>query len=61
MYVCICKAVTSSQIQQQLLEDEQCSVKDLNERLGCGGDCGRCRSSIKQIIQEAKTESELEP
>lgn len=60
MYVCICRAVTSSQIQQEVLENEQCSVRDINERLGCGRDCGRCRSSIKQMVQEAKNEAELE-
>lgn len=58
MYVCICRAVTSSQIQQQVLEDEQCSMQEVNERLGCGKDCGRCRSSIKQTIQEAKSKTE---
>lgn len=60
MYICICKAVTSSQIQQELIDVEQCTVQKINERLGCGNDCGRCRSSIKQMIQESKIEGELE-
>lgn len=60
MYICICKAVTSTQVEQELTDAELCSVQEVSERLGCGKDCGRCRSSIKQMIQEVKTKNELE-
>ncbi len=58
MYVCICRAVTSSQIEQEVAEqDGKSSLREINERLGCGKDCGRCCSSVKQVIQEAKSKS----
>ncbi len=58
MYVCICRGVTTSQIQREASETEgKCSVREINERLGCGNDCGRCRSSIRKVIQEVKTRS----
>ncbi|MCW8885932.1 MAG: (2Fe-2S)-binding protein [Motiliproteus sp.] len=58
MYVCICRGVTSSQIQREVSEqDGKSSVREINERLGCGKDCGRCCSSIKQIIQQSGTNS----
>ena len=58
MYVCICRAVTTSQIQREATEaDGKRSVREINDRLGCGKDCGRCRSNIKQVVQEAQSRS----
>lgn len=59
MYVCICRAVTASQIQREALDAEgKRSVREINDRLGCGQDCGRCRSSVKQVVQQAQSQAE---
>ena len=50
MYVCICKGVTDSQIQQAL--DQGADYKSLREEFGVATDCGQCGNYCKQMIKD---------
>jgi bacterioferritin-associated ferredoxin len=49
MYVCICKAVTDTQI-QQAIENGVCTRRQLFHCFGVGGDCGKCNKEIKELL-----------
>jgi bacterioferritin-associated ferredoxin len=48
MYVCICKAVTDHAI-RAAVQNGTTSVSGLRKRLGCTGQCGRCREQVQEI------------
>ena len=49
MYVCICKAVTDSQIKEAI--DKGLSTRrELFQCYGLGGECGKCNKQIKEIL-----------
>ncbi|PWG61032.1 (2Fe-2S)-binding protein [Spiribacter halobius] len=60
MYVCVCKAVTDSQI-RAALDDGARSVGDLRRELGCCTGCGRCGPFVRAIVAEYKAEERLFP
>ncbi len=49
MYVCVCKAVTDTQIKRAISEGVN-SRRDLFKCLGVGGDCGKCNSHVKALL-----------
>ncbi|OAI00458.1 MULTISPECIES: (2Fe-2S)-binding protein [Methylomonas] len=49
MYVCVCKAVTDSQL-DAAIDSGLCSRKQLVQCFGVGGDCGKCNKDITQIL-----------
>ncbi len=52
MYVCLCNAVTDSDIHAAVKE----GVRDLNQlssRTGCSITCGRCTSTANEVLGEA--------
>jgi bacterioferritin-associated ferredoxin len=51
MYVCICKAVTDSQI-RAAVEGGVTSMSGLRQSLGCSGQCGKCARHVKQVRDE---------
>lgn len=53
MYVCVCNAVTESQI-HEAVENGVSTVKQLKEELGVGADCASCGSCAKACIKSAK-------
>lgn len=53
MYVCVCKAVTESQI-KQAIHNGACTRKQLFHCFGVGGDCGKCNRQVKEILDEEK-------
>jgi len=56
MYVCVCNAVTESEIQKAIAEGAN-SVKDLRERLLVTGCCGTCLPTVEEFLeQSAQTE-----
>lgn len=57
MYVCICKAVTDSQIRGAVRDQGCCSMRELRTCLGVGSQCGRCAPDARQILDEALTEA----
>ena len=57
MYVCICKAITDKQVEEELKRTGNFS--DACKRLGLGSDCGVCvENSYKQIQAAAKKQSQ---
>jgi len=52
MYVCICKGITDSQVQQAI--DNGADYKDLRQDLGIATDCGQCGSICKNMVSKSK-------
>ena len=48
MYICICKAVTDSDI-RGAVKDGTTSMRGLRDRLGCSGQCGKCARQVRQL------------
>lgn len=49
MYVCICHAVTDTQI-EAAIDDGAESMKQLSETLKIGTQCGQCCSCAKKVL-----------
>lgn len=49
MYVCICHAVTDTDI-VSAVENGACDLSSLAERLGAGTGCGTCQEFTQQLI-----------
>jgi bacterioferritin-associated ferredoxin len=56
MYVCLCKAVTDSEI-REAVEEGAVHVGHLAERCGLGTGCGRCQETAQQVIDEHLAQS----
>ena len=50
MYVCVCRAVTDSQIREAIY-DGACSMRELRQRLGVASECGRCSQCALGILR----------
>ena len=50
MYVCLCHAITDTQIKQAVSQGDV-SLSDVKKRLGVGDQCGKCVRMATQIIQ----------
>lgn len=53
MYVCLCKGVTDTQIQDAVAEGAG-SLRAVRMQLGVGSQCGRCVDCACDVINEAK-------
>ncbi|MGJ0491312.1 (2Fe-2S)-binding protein [Methylobacter sp.] len=49
MYVCVCKAVTDSQI-KSAIDNGVCTRKQIFDCLGVGRNCGKCNRQIKELL-----------
>jgi bacterioferritin-associated ferredoxin len=56
MYVCICNAITDSQIREAVSEGVT-SVSQLQSKLGVASGCGSCMDTAAEIIQESRHRS----
>ena len=56
MYVCICNAVTDSDISNAVQAGVR-NVKQLGQATGCSSTCGCCREMATEILQQALEES----
>jgi len=56
MYVCICNAVTDSDI-RNAVEDGVRNMKQLGQATGCSSTCGCCRETAIEVLQQALAES----
>ena len=52
MYVCICNAVTESDI-GSAVADGCCSLGELREQLGVGACCGRCTGCARDVVKQS--------
>ena len=57
MYVCLCVGATSQTVSDAVARGASTS-KEVAAACGAGGDCGRCRRTLRAIIDSA---SKLEP
>ena len=53
MYICLCKAVTDSQLDQILQNPGPHSLKSVGALCGAGTDCGSCRPELVQRLENA--------
>ncbi len=53
MYVCVCKAVTENQIKRAICEGAD-SRRELFKCTGVGGDCGKCKAQVKELLNSHK-------
>jgi bacterioferritin-associated ferredoxin len=53
MYVCVCKAVTDTQIKSAICAGVS-SRRELFKCLGVGGDCGKCNPHVKELLEKHK-------
>lgn len=51
MYVCVCKAVTDSQVARAISQGV-CTQRQVMQCTGAGGVCGKCSQSIKSLLDE---------
>ncbi|MGZ8161420.1 MAG: (2Fe-2S)-binding protein [Methylobacter sp.] len=49
MYVCVCKAVTDTQI-KNAIDKGICTRRQLFQCFGVGGDCGKCNKHVKELL-----------
>jgi bacterioferritin-associated ferredoxin len=54
MYVCVCRAVTDSQIREAMGEGA-CSMRELRQRLGVASECGRCSQCALSILRNQQS------
>ncbi len=50
MYICVCKAVTDSQI-ITAIESGVCTRKQLIHCFGVGKDCGKCNKEVTNLLK----------
>lgn len=55
MYVCICNAVTETEI-RQCAELGATSLADLRNGLGVASNCGKCARMAAEILREHQTQ-----
>lgn len=51
VFVCICKAVNDKSIRRAVDEGARC-IEDLEQDLGVGSSCGRCRVHAEAVIKD---------
>lgn len=54
MYICLCNAITESQV-RACAREGACSLTDLECRLGVGAGCGRCRPAATELLDESRS------
>lgn len=56
MFVCVCNAVTDSQIIEEL-DNGASNLRDISRRLEVGRNCGQCCKTAKQVIKQYHAEN----
>jgi bacterioferritin-associated ferredoxin len=60
MYVCVCNAVTDSDIRNAVDEGVR-NLKQLKRTTGCGSGCGCCQDMAADLLQQALSEKRRSP
>jgi len=55
MYVCVCNAVTERHIDEAVSEGAS-TLRELRDRLGVAGECGRCAVCARDCLRSALAE-----
>lgn len=54
MYICICKGITDTQIQDAFNSRKSSNPKEILKALGVGSDCGTCvEDAVKTLLDQA--------
>ena len=56
MYVCVCNAVTDSDIRTEV-DNGVRTIKQLRRKTGCASTCGGCRGLAVEILQQALSDT----
>ena len=56
MYVCVCNAVTDSDI-RNAVDSGVCSIRQLRQKTGCTSTCGCCKELAVEILQQAMADT----
>ena len=56
MYVCICNAVTDSDIRNAVIDGVR-NMRQLRQSTGCGSKCGCCKEMAVEILQQSLSEA----
>lgn len=51
MYICVCNAVTDTQI-QMAIDDGINTHKELHQCLGVGSACGKCNRHVQELVHK---------
>ena len=51
MFVCVCKAVTDSQIREHIAKGAE-SREAVTKACEAGGDCGACHEKIEEMVED---------
>jgi bacterioferritin-associated ferredoxin len=57
MFVCLCHGVTSQEVTAAVVNGA-CTSKQVAKLCGAGSDCGRCRRTVRAIIESTQVPSE---
>lgn len=60
MYVCVCKAVTDTQI-KTAIDSGVCTRKQLFQCFGVGSDCGKCNKHVKELLDGNRAQRSIMP
>ena len=60
MYICVCKAVTDSQI-QTAIDNGVNTHKQLHQCLGVGSGCGKCSRHVRELVNKNSVPSTTIP
>ena len=55
MYVCVCNAVTDSNI-RKAVDAGVCNIKQLEKATACGSVCGCCKEMAIEVLRQAVAE-----
>jgi bacterioferritin-associated ferredoxin len=58
MYVCVCKAVTDTQI-RTAIDNGVCTRRQLTQCFGVGKDCGKCNKEVKELLKQCSEQSAM--
>ena len=56
MYICLCNAITEREIRAHAAQGA-CTLADLEQCLGVGAGCGRCRPVASELLSESHAET----
>ncbi len=60
MYVCVCKAVTDTQL-RTAIENGICTRRQLTQCFGVGKDCGKCNNEVKELLKQSNNQTAMYP
>lgn len=52
MFVCLCNGITSQMV-AEVVSDGASTTKEIAGACGAGADCGRCRHTLRAILEAA--------